>query len=215
MNLHKTNWTLATFKMPPYIYELWRVLAFAGWKVWPAATDWLGKSGCTKEMESTADLCIWLDLLAQCFKEIASLTPRLGELFVSSGTTNFPPSALLILLYLFLYSSRLLLHLLLTPFSITSFSPFSSLFLTSCNKFSFLGRSQQSGIRLSHGWLLRENADLLSSHLLLPSFFSLSLLAVFSPQHSFYSHYPELPPAFQIVIIVLMIITAMGFVTVM
>lgn len=77
--------------------------------------------------------------------------------------------------FFFPHSSLLLpfLHLLLTAFSITSFSPFSFLSLTSRNKSSFLGRSRQSGIRLSHGWLLRENADLLSSLLLFPSFFSL------------------------------------------
>lgn len=49
MNPHKTNRKLSTFKMPPYIYELGRVLAFSGWKVWPAATDWLGESGCTEK----------------------------------------------------------------------------------------------------------------------------------------------------------------------
>lgn len=180
-------------------------------------------------MESTADLGYfdWICWHADLKRWPASSCDLLSALLATAAQTakaaskHQPSSELLVNMALsfFPYSSLLLLrpflHLLLTPFSITSFAPFSFLSLTSRNKSSFLGRSQQSGIRLSHGWLLRENADLLSSLLLFPSFFSLSLLAVFSPQRSFYSHSPESPPAFQIVIIVITIITAMGLVTVM
>lgn len=63
------------------------------------------------------------------------------------------------------------------------------------NKSSFLGRSQQSRRRLSHGWLLRENADLSSSLLLHRSFFSLSFLALFLPSALLYSHSPVQPPS--------------------
>lgn len=178
-------------------------------------------------MESTADLGYfdWICWHGDLKRWPASSYDLLSALLATAAQTATaasqprPSSERLVNMALsfFPYSSLPLpfLHLLLTPFSITSFSPFSFLSLTSRNKSSFLGRSRQSGIRLSHGWLLRENADLLSSLLLFPSFFSLSLLAVFSPQRSFYSHSPESPPAFQIVIIVITIITAMGLVTVM
>lgn len=174
-------------------------------------------------MESTADLGYfdWICWHGDVKRWPASSFDLLSALVATAAQTakaaskHQPSSELLVNTALSFFLTLPFLHLLLTPFSITSFSPFSFLSLTSRNKSSFLGRSRQSGIRLSHGWLLRENVDLLSSLLLFPSFFSLSLLAVFSPQRSFYSHSPESPPAFQIVIIVITIITAMGLVTVM
>lgn len=48
---------------------LWTVKSFGllGWKVWPAATDWLGESGCTEKWNP---LLIWVILIGFAGTEI-------------------------------------------------------------------------------------------------------------------------------------------------
>lgn len=87
-------------------------------------------------------------------------------------------------------SSKLLYHLHLT------FHPFLSLLcLSSYNKSSFLGRSPQSRIRLSHGQVMRENSDLFSSLLLHLSLFQFhflgSFLLLYSHSHTYIQPHPD------------------------